>query len=107
MVQWSEWSINRPSQSGMGHLKSGLLHSGLSGTSRHKKSPFIPDMGPCKPDIFGYFFTFLYLIVNLGPSPQNSAPNPMGFQFLIEGTWGSRKFGSLREEILDTPLPTN
>ena len=28
----------------------------------------------------------------------------MSFQFLTRGTWGPRKFGPLREEILDTPL---
>ena len=66
--------------------------------------------------LFAWFFqfwhgppslTFLFIhFFNLGPIPKNSGPNQMSFQFLQELPGAPRKFGPLREEILDTPLNT-
>ena len=39
---------------------------------------------PTQTVLFIYFF--LFCIMNLGPHPKNSRPNPMSFQFLTQGT---------------------
>ena len=35
--------------------------------------------------------TFIFSVVNLGPLPKKSGPNPMSFQFMTGGIWSPRK----------------
>ena len=44
--------------------------------------------GPQKVTFFFLLYSFSFLVRHIGPLIKNSGPNPMSFQFLVEGTLG-------------------
>ena len=59
------------------------------GPSSLKWALFLPGMGPRPQAKFS--FIYLFIFVNLGPTPENNGLNPVSFQFLVGGYLGPPK----------------